>query len=121
MKNEEKNSCDLIDSVAYSLKTKDIIIKPEIKGYYLSDDYEMLWNLINSGYRVPGYVLYHKSEEKEIWDLVEIKTYGQVAGNGYTIGTRGICYESFSKRKEQFFLDCKKYNLQFIKHNPLKK
>ncbi|UUC45567.1 hypothetical protein [Flavobacterium cerinum] len=83
---------------------------PEIKGYNLSTDYEMLWNLINSGYRVLGWIVYPRYTESIIFDSVEIKK----PDDYYRIGSRGIGYERHKKSKECFIEDCKDLQLKFI-------
>lgn len=84
--------------------------KPEIKGYDLSTDYEELWDLINSGYRILGWIVYPRYTESVIFDCVEIKKLDDY----YRIGSRGIGYERFEKSKECFIEDCKIIELKFI-------
>lgn len=83
---------------------------PKIKGYDLSTDYEVLWDLINSGYRILGWIIYPRSTESTIFDSVEIKK----PDDYYRIGTRGIGYERFEESKECFIEDCKSLDLKFI-------
>ena len=82
-----------------------------MKGFNTSQDYEILWGLINQGYRVPAWVLY--SKQFDIWDLVEVK----MRNNQYMIGTRGKGYEGFEDGKEGFDMICKAIKLKFVKPN----
>lgn len=98
-------------------------------GYQLSTDYKILWDLIQSGHRIPAWIYtkrmvfrseqripvwlaYTDEYETPIWDLVEVKN---VSGNpnDYSIGTRGIGYEG-AKTFEYFEVICQKYYLHYI-------
>jgi hypothetical protein len=82
------------------------------ENYNLSTDYKLLWDLIQSGKRIPAWLVYTDKYEKPIWDLVEVKNvYGEP--NDYSIGTRGIGYEG-TKTFEYFEGICKNYSLHFV-------
>lgn len=61
--------------------------KLELKGYVLSTHYDLLWELIHKGYRVPCYVVYTDKygPNELIWDVVEAK----VIYERYSITSRG--------------------------------
>lgn len=83
-------------------------------GYELSTDYKKLWDLVQSGQRIPAWLIYtdEVKYEKPIWDLVEVKNiWGEP--NDYSIGTRGIGYEG-AKTFERFEAICKKYCLHYV-------
>lgn len=81
-------------------------------GYQLSTDYKKLWDLIQSGQRIPAWLLHTDKYEEPIWDLVEVKNiWGEP--NDYSIGSRGIGYEG-AKSFEYFEGICKKYCLHYI-------
>ncbi len=78
----------------------------------LSTDYKLLWELVQSGKRVPAWLVYNDKYEKPIWDLVEVKNiWGEP--NDYSIGTRGIGYEG-AKTFKWFEAICQKYSLHFV-------
>jgi hypothetical protein len=78
-------------------------------GFNLSEDYELLWTLINQGRRVPGWIVYSLEFEEPIYDLVEIKM-----RKDYMIGTRGMGYEGLTNTLESFKKRCQKLHLRFI-------
>lgn len=78
----------------------------------LSTDYKLLWDLVQSNIRVPAWLVYADKYEKPIWDLVEVKNIWGIP-NDYTIGTRGIGYES-TKTFERFEEICQMYSLHFV-------
>ena len=81
-------------------------------GYELSTDYKKLWDLVQSGQRIPAWLIYTDKYEKPIWDLVEVKNiWGEP--NDYSIGTRGIGYEG-AKTFEWFEAICQKYCLHYV-------
>lgn len=81
-------------------------------GYQLSTDYKKLWDLVQSGQRIPAWLIYTDKYEKPIWDLVEVKNiWGKP--NDYSIGTRGIGYEG-AKTFEWFEAICQKYCLHYV-------
>ena len=80
----------------------------------LSTDYKLLWDLIQSGNRVPAWLLYsYTSKGEPIWDIVEVKNKG-VQPNRYGIGYRGIGYEGLEQSFVEFERICKKYSLHFV-------
>jgi len=81
----------------------------ESPHYSLSDRYDLLWDVIQEGARIPAWIVYPRSENL-IHDLVEIKKAGW---HNYTIGTRGLGYGD-GDTKEEFISDCKHYSLKFI-------
>lgn len=74
--------------------------------YFLSTDYEKLWDLIKNGHRIAGWVFNNRLES---WDIVEVKFRGK-----YMIGTRGIGYESCSDLYKDFKSDCESIFLHYI-------
>lgn len=44
-----------------------------MKGYTISEDYEMLFELANQGYRIAAWLLYSDAYEPPIFDIVEVK------------------------------------------------
>jgi len=102
---------------------------PEVQGFNLSQDYDLLWKLINNGYRVPAWVRYANSrtepDDDPWYDIVEVKKrdgYGIDDNNCYSIGTRGIGYDwGFNQEGktivETFSDNCKKNNLWFATPN----
>lgn len=83
-------------------------IKPEIKGFELSTDYKKLWNIIHQGFRVPAWIEFER-HNLLYKDLVEVKFHIK-----YSIGTRGIGYESYKNNFKDFNEVCKSLNLRFI-------
>lgn len=86
----------------------------EPKGFDLSIDYELLWKLINNGYRIPAWLIYEERPGYIIYDLVEVKKISDQ--KGYLIGSRGIGYDGTD---EEFIPICKKYKLRFIVPNKI--
>ena len=89
-----------------------------VKGFNLSTDYNLLWDLIFSGHRIPAWVLYREGDETdrlELWDMVEVKK-SYFGEKRYSIGTRGIGYEG-DQNKEDFLRTCEHYSLHFITPN----
>lgn len=74
----------------------------------LSTDYELLWNRINQGYRVPAYVYNNRCDMMDIVDVKMIYDY-------YSIGSRGISYSGYDKDFESFKTNCLAFDLKFIK------
>lgn len=87
--------------------------KLETKGFELSTDYNLLWDLIQSGQRVPAWLVYSDDRENPIWDIVEVK-YRSEYGY-YDIGCRGISYSGFYKTVPEFVQNCAQYSLHFVK------
>lgn len=88
--------------------------KPDIFGFQLSDNYELLWRLIWRGHRIPGWLPCRFSTDKGleppiVWDIVEIK----VRNNQYMIGYRGQGYEGMDQDLEQFKWICEQHPLWF--------
>ena len=84
-----------------------------MKGFNLSTDYKKLFELIHKGYRVPAWIVSCLKENGEpLLHVVEVKItpYKQY----YSIGTPGICYDSYDSTFEQFEKDCTKYGLKYI-------
>jgi len=82
-----------------------------MKGFETSTDYELLWDLIHKGYRIPAWIIYSKEYEEPIYDLVEVKlTFGE-----YRIGVRGRGYEGFEDGLEGLKQVCTNYELKFVK------
>ena len=88
----------------------------KIKGYKISKNYTLLWNLIHDGYRISAWVLHDRNSNYKIWDIVEVKL--KYKSEAYSIGTRGIGYEGFENTLVHFKFICKVNHLKFI--NPLK-
>lgn len=95
---------------------------PEVQGFNLSQDYELLWKLIHNGYRVPGWVIYRSNILDYVcWDIVEVvkRDHKDVK---YIIGTRGIGYNTFCGADDQipeksFIEDCTHFNLWYAMPN----
>lgn len=83
----------------------------DIKGYKTSTDYELLWELIQQGYRVVGWIDRVNSEFKHTV-VVEVKK--QDTHSRYTIGTLGCGYEDTEQTLESFAANCKYWNLRFV-------
>jgi hypothetical protein len=86
--------------------------KPKIKGFTLSTDYSLLWDLIQKKHRIPAWLIYSDDYEEPIWDLVEVKL--SCMSNNYMIGTRGLGYEGFTSTLGDFCRSCTKYSLHFV-------
>jgi hypothetical protein len=85
------------------------IFKP--LGFQVSTDYNLLWKLINDGYRIPAWVGYDDFKfETVIWELVEVK----LKDGRYMIGKRGLRYEGFDYTLEGLIMACKVYSLHFV-------
>lgn len=96
---------------------------PEVQGFNLSQDYELLWKLICNGYRVPGWVRYTDRFLPDLvwYDIVEIKKYSPEK-NDYQIGSRGVGYGGYYGQKDvdmlKFFSDnCKAFNVWYAMPN----
>lgn len=87
------------------------------ESFDLSQDYDLLWELIQSGQRIPAWIVYSDKYEEPIWDLVEAKLYQD--GN-YTISSRGIGYEG-KKGRVGFLMCCRMLSLHFILPKSTKK
>jgi hypothetical protein len=86
-----------------------------MKGFKMSRDYKLLWDLIHNDYRIPAWVDYDRSRvtrDKPLRDIVEVKR--AYMREGYMIGTRGIGYEPCEQTFEAFKDTCKFHNLEFI-------
>lgn len=83
-----------------------------LKGIKLSTDYELLWKLINDGHRIPAYLVYTDKYEEPIWDVVDIRM--RESNNTYSIGSRGIGYESYKEGFESFKMVCEGRSLHFV-------
>lgn len=92
---------------------KEQEIKFSLPGYELSTDYNLLWDLIFKGLRVPAYLIYTNKYVEPIWDLVEVKKAYMGREGDYSIGTRGVGYEG-SRTLNGFISVCKLYSLHFI-------
>jgi hypothetical protein len=84
----------------------------EAKGYNLSTDYTLLWDLIHKGYRVPAWILYSDKYDEPIFDLVEVKI--TKYSKTYDIGTRGRSYSGFEGNVKDFVMNCESLQLKFI-------
>ncbi len=82
-------------------------LHPPIKGILLSTDYDRLYKLAKSGHRVPGWIW---NDRQNFWDIVEVRK----AYNYIFIGVRGISYNTFSMKKDQFIQCCQVWELHFI-------
>ena len=83
---------------------------PPIKGYNLSTDYALLYNLILSEkYRVPAWLL-----DDGRWLIVEVKA---GFGEGTMIGVIGHSYGFGYGGYDEFLMTCKGYNLHFVSPN----
>jgi hypothetical protein len=83
-----------------------------VKGYKLSQDYGVLWRLIQDGHCVVGWVLKSTEYKEPIYDVVEIKMNKNT--KEYMMGTRGIGYEGFKNTLSDFKGNCKYWSLSFI-------
>lgn len=88
------------------------MVKREIKGFELSTSYDLLWALIHKGYRVPAWILYCNDYEEPIYDIVEVKMDFEMLR--YSIGSRGMGYESFKQSLPVFFDICTKLEMRYI-------
>lgn len=84
----------------------------------LSTDYKLLWDLIQSGNRVPAWLNINQAysycnSEEPIWDIVEVRNRGEKP-NRYSISSRGIGYEGLEQSFVEFERICKKYSLHFV-------
>jgi hypothetical protein len=86
-----------------------------MKGFTISEDYEMLYELANNDYRIPAWILYSDAYDPPIFDIVEVKK--SVMATHIGIGTRGRGYETFDESKEAFINNCKLLQLKFILPN----
>ena len=64
-----------------------------MKGYNLSTDYKLLWDLIYDGHRIPAWILYSDEYKDPIFDLVEVKL--EYNSDKYSIGHRGKGFDQF--------------------------
>jgi len=86
-----------------------------MKGFNTSKDYDYLWELIQKGLRIPAWILYSDEYDTPIYDIAEVKKPKYTA---YSIGTRGRGY-GFEDTKEEFFITCKSYDLEYILPNKI--
>lgn len=87
-------------------------MKPPVKGYDLSTDYVLLWDLIGSSHRVAAWIMRERMSNGEPhWVIVEVKRYRDF---NYTIGTQGVGYEGYKDTKEDLIETCKRFHLHFI-------
>jgi hypothetical protein len=87
-----------------------------MKGYETSNDYGLLWDLINDGYRIPAWMPnpddYPGKETNPLYVLVEIKI---IPSTGrYCIGSRGVGYEQEEQTKESFVQVCKYWDVKWV-------
>lgn len=77
----------------------------ELKGYKLSTNYSLLWDLIKDNYVIVGYIYY-----KHKWVLIEIK-FNDFTETYYLGG-----YENteFATDRDNFVYDCKHMKLKYI-------
>jgi hypothetical protein len=83
-----------------------------MKGFETSTDYQLLWDLIQDGYRIPAWIVYSDEYKEPILDLVEVKS--REKGH-YMIGTRGRGYEGINDGIEGLKTACSHIKLKFIK------
>lgn len=84
--------------------------------YPISKDYNQLWDLIHSGWRVPAWLEHDKHDNGEvIWDVAEVKYNEQ--HKMYIIGSRGIGYQGLEQTKQEFIRVCEVYNLHYVAPN----
>ncbi len=82
-------------------------------GTTLSTDYALLWKLLHEGMRIAAWVVYTAEYDQPIWDIVEVKT--GYKSDIYTIGSRGIGYESHGRQTVgDFSENCQHFSLHFI-------
>lgn len=88
-------------------------LKCPYAGFKVSTNYKKLWKLIQCGNRVPAWIVYSDEYKRLIWDLVEVKLRYQ--SDKYSIGVRGVGYETFDSDYKSFEMNCKSLSLHFIK------
>lgn len=84
-------------------------------AFHLSTDYDLLWDLIRAGHRIPGWLINTQWSEQIgglVWDLVEIKY--RADDQRYMIGTRGIGYDGVVHTCEGFKAICAHYSLHYV-------
>lgn len=74
--------------------------------YKKSKDYEKLWELINQGHRIAGWVVNKHGN----LSIVEIK----LGTHCYSIGSKGVGYGMGSDSDENFYIDCASFELEYI-------
>ena len=82
-----------------------------MKGFELSTDYDLLFELIKEGYRIPAWIIYTNKYETPIYDLVEVKQRYKIGG--YSIGVRGHGFGE-GETVEELTFDCVFRELKFI-------
>jgi hypothetical protein len=86
--------------------------------YTLSNDYELLWNLIQEGNRLSGWVTVQPSHT-DAKIAPRIVSFGLRDDGDYTIGSPGIDYAGHRdhpelNEKEAFIADCTAAGIQYI-------
>jgi hypothetical protein len=86
-----------------------------MKGFNISIDYKLLWELINNDYRIPGWMPipndYPGKEDNPIYTIVEIK----IGKDGdYLIGYPGQGYAQEFQTEKSFIETCKFWDIKFI-------
>lgn len=90
-----------------------------MKGYKLSTDYDKLWDLIQTGIRVPAWILYSKEFKEPIYDIVEVKMSKIFKVPTYNIGSRGISYNELDESKDGFKSACEIWELKYVIPNDI--
>lgn len=81
----------------------------EDSSYPLSVNYLHLWNLINEGYQMIGYLAVEENEDV-VWDLIKI-----VKTNEYIyIGNKQTTYSFGKSSYEEFEFVCKLNSIHFL-------
>ena len=84
----------------------------EDSSYPLSVNYVHLWVLVNSGKRIAGYLAVEKLDDV-IWDLIEIKTFGN-REKIFFIGNKSTVYNFSNLTFEEFQFVCEFNSIHFI-------
>lgn len=84
----------------------------EDSSYPLSVNYVHLWGLVNSGKRIAGYLAVEKLDDV-IWDLIEIKTFGNREKKIF-IGNKSTVYNFSNLTFEEFQFVCEFNSIHFI-------
>jgi len=81
-----------------------------VKGFILNKEYDLLWELVHKGYRIPAWILYSDEYKEPIYDLIEVK----MVGKDLLIGTRGRGYSPYDDTFKSFEKLCKSLELGFV-------
>lgn len=81
-----------------------------MKGYKLSTDYDLLWDLINNGYIILGWIT-NNEFSKPIYHSVEVKMQDN---NEASIRSGSKGYSGHNEKFDGFESVCKNLDLKFI-------